>query len=291
MTTKSTSRPTDILKPPPRKSGQSKSRARLSRRALDEFPDTWVTIIEAGDEWPFIDPDANGLIDPEPSFQDYPNKPEDLPADIEPFSEDEPWGKMSTETGREYEEFSHYRAQGLTRTKSATATHFGVKGSTISYLAKNRNWEARVQAWDLYRERVYTRELLLGVQQMAHDHAEVASRGIKALAVALESIANRMETEEGRAEVFDELADLPLKTQLALAQKSAAVIPNLMNAERLSRGLPTEISANLHLHDVRISVQPVDELANILLGLAGPLAVASGPEPGEIEGEIVEDDA
>jgi len=274
-------RPTDILKPSPKPRGRG-NRAALSRQNAIDLPDTWVTIIDAADEWPYLNPDAHGLLNPEVDFSDYPSDPSLLPDDIEPFSEDEPWGKMIAETNREYSQFSHYRAQGLTRTHTATSIHFGVKRTTISLLSKNRNWEARVQAWDLYRERVYTTELLLGVKEMAHTHAEVASRGIKALAI---------ENEGDRQAMFDELAELPVKTQLLLAQKSAAVLPNLMNAERLSRGLPTEISAELHLHDVRVSVQSTDDLANILLGLAGPLSVAQGDQSVEIEAEAIEDDA
>lgn len=255
------------------------------RPSLKDIPEAWQVAVTEAEEWPYVDPDENGLADPDPSFNDYPSDPESLPAEIEPFSEDEPWGQMLNETAREYEFFSHFRSQGITRTKRATARHFEVTPTHISTIATNRNWDARIKAWDDFRERVYTMELILGVKEMAHKHAEIAREGVEALATAFSGIVENMKDEEKKAEFLAEIADLPVKTQLALAQGSARVIPNLMNAERLSRGLPTEISHELHSHEARVTIQTTDDLYDIITAVVGPLAVARSEG---VEEEVIE---
>lgn len=282
--TKRSSRPIDLVAPPPKRVNQGQGSTSSLRANL---PKSWITLFDVADDWPYPDPDSNGLADPESSFIDFPSDPSSLP-EIEPFSEDEPWGKMIAETNRDYELFSHYRAQGITRTKAKTANHFSLKRATVELKAGERNWDARCRSWDDYREKVYTAELILGVKEMAHKHAEIARGGIEALSVAFEAIIESMENPEDREELLAEINSLPIKQKLAIAQRSAQVIPNLMSAERLSRGLPTEISAELHLNETRVTIQTTDDLASILLGLVGPLAVAQSTV---IDGEIVEDDA
>jgi hypothetical protein len=272
-------RPIDVIAKPPLPPVDKRHRSLLG------LTDDWTTALTEAEEWPYPDPDANGLADPEPSFTDYPSDPALVPADIEPFSHDEPWGMMVNESSRAYEEFSHYRSLGITRTRKAVADQFKIARQTVDQMAARYNWDARARAWDEYRERVYTTELLLGVKDMAHKHAEIAREGVEALSIAFSGIIERMKDPEDRAAFIDEIADLPVKTQLALAANSARVIPGLMNAERLSRGLPTEISLDLHQHDARVIVQTTDDLADILLGLSGPLAVARS---GEAEGEIID---
>lgn len=267
------SRPTDILNPPavPR-----------SSRSLAALPDSWQVALTEAEEWPYVDPDENGLADPEPDFNDYPTDPALLPADIIPFSEDEPWGQMVTENSRNYAMFCHYRAQGITRTYQAVAEQFNLNRTYVSELARKKNWNDRVRAWDTYRERVYTAELILGVKEMAHKHAEIARDGIEALAVAFTGIIEAMGDEDSKAAFLAEIAEMPVKSQLLLAQSSARVIPGLMNAERLSRGLPTEISEQHITSDSRVIVQTTDDLYEILTGLAGPLAITQS-EPTEEE--------
>lgn len=281
------SRPVDIIKAPPRITSKGKG----SAVTLRQLPKSWIPIFEAVESWPYPDPDENGLSDPHPAFADFPASPEDLP-DIEPFSEAEPWGKMSAESLHHYRLFDYYRSLNITRTRRAVAEHFGLARMTIEMLAGEKNWDARARAWDEYRERIYTAELLMGVKEMAHSHAETARQGIEALAIAFQAVVEGLEDEDSRAELIAEINDLPVKQKLALAQKSAQVIPNLMNAERLSRGLPTEISASLNLNETRVTIQSTDDLYSVLSGLVGPLIAArSDGESDIVEGEIVEADA
>lgn len=281
LTTYREHRPTDILKKP------ELTGKRPPASVLAHLPEDWTTAITEAEEWPYLDPDDNGLADPEPTFANFPATKKDLPADIEPFSQEEPWGIMFTESSRTYQLFDHYRSLGITRTHRAVADFFDLSRQYVDQVATKFNWETRVRAWDDYRERVYTTELLLGVKEMAHKHAEVAAQGVAALATAFSGIVESMADPDSREAFLAEIAELPVRTQLALAQGSARVIPGLMNAERLSRGLPTEISAELRVSEARVTIQTTDDLADILLGIAGPLAVSRS---GDSEGEIVDVD-
>ncbi len=269
--------PVDLLRPPERQREVASTREALSR-----LPKSWRTVIAKAEEWPFVDPDV--MLDARvPSLNDYPEGDE-VPSDIVPFSEYEPWGKMETETNRDYELFSEYRASGMSRTYTATGKHFGISQSYISKTAQKHDWVDRVRSWDQYREQIYTTEVIESVRKMAHDHAGIANRGIKALSMVFDELIDRMENDPLHEE---ELATIGFRSLFALAEKAARAVPNLMNAERLSRGLPTEISASITVKENRIVIQTTEELAEIIQGLGGVLdAVGEEIEDAEI---IIED--
>lgn len=266
------------------------TRTKEEEEVLARLPASWRTTIEASEEWPFVDPDE-AMSKPDPSFSDYPA--DSAPPEIIPFSEFEPWGMMDEETDRDYELFSYYRAMGLTRTQAETARHFGISQTYINKISSKRNWDERVRAWDQYREQVYTTEVIEGVRKMAKDHADIASKGIRALSKIFDELLKRV--EDPTEMDMNELEELSFRGVFSLAEKAAKAIPNLMNAERLSRGLPTQLSAHVVVKDTRVTIQTTDELAEIVFGLQSVLSPPgeNGDEPGneeviEVEGTEVE---
>lgn len=189
--------------------------------------------------------------------------------DASPYSAAEPWGLMDGESSHEYQYFAHYRAQGLGRVKNRVATHFEVSPAAIYRVAEKNDWDNRCRAWDVYREQIYTAERIEETRDMAKVHANIARKGIIALASAWEHLVGRMEADPELWKA--ELEEIPTKQLIVLAQRSAQVLPNLMNAERLSRGMPTELISTHSTVDQRITVQTTDELALILGGLFGAL--------------------
>lgn len=175
---------------------------------------------------------------------------------------------MEGETEREYQLFSYYRALGLGRVKSEVSDHFEVAAPYIYRTAKANDWDGRVRAWDIFRERIYSAELIEETREMAKVQASIARKGLMALGSAFEELVTRMENPEVWQE---ELAEIPTKQLMMIAQRSAQVIPNLMNAERLSRGMPTEITATHTTVDHNVNVQTTDDLAAILTGLFGAI--------------------
>lgn len=175
---------------------------------------------------------------------------------------------MEGETEREYQLFSYYRSLGLGRVKTEVAKHFEISNVHIYRTAKANDWDGRVRAWDIFRERIYTAELTEETREMAKVQASIARKGLMALGSAFEELVSRMEDPERWQ---DELAEIPTKQLMMIAQRSAQVIPNLMNAERLSRGMPTEITATHTTVDHNVNVQTTDDLAAILTGLFGAI--------------------
>jgi len=234
---------------------------------LSKLPPSWRTALGKAEEWPFVDPDVM-LATQVPSFGDFPAD-DSVPDDIIPFSEFEPWGKMEDETGRDYELFSYYRASGLSRSQSATARHFGITQPYVGRVAARCNWLDRVDAWDKYREQVYTTQVIDGIRKMADDHAQIASKGIKALSIAFDKLLERMEGDDPAWQ--NEIDELSFRTLFSMVERSGRVLPNLMGAERLSRGLPTELTAQVIIKENRVVVQSTEDLAQIVQGLQSVL--------------------
>lgn len=284
-----TLRPGDVLRAPDGIIGELAPTPRVRREeALAQIPKSWRTVLARADEWPFPDPDTM-LVTATDSFADYPTEPEDLPAEIVPFSDFEPWGKMEEETNRDYELFSHYRALGLSRTFAAVAKHFSISQTYVSKVAHKHGWLDRVDEWDKYREKVYTSEILDKTKKMAEEHAKISAKGVRALSIAFDELLERIDSEDPLH--LEEMSQLSLKSLYAMVEKAARVLPNLMNAERLSRGLPTELSTHMVVREDRIVLQTTDDLINVVEGL-GLIMQNSLPEPEEIievEGEEIEE--
>jgi hypothetical protein len=123
---------------------------------------------------------------------------------------------------------------------------------------------------------------------MAEEHTEITQKGIKALSIAFDELLRRIESGDDLHE--REMGELSFRALYGLVEKAARVLPNLMNAERLSRGMPTELTAQVVMREDRIIVQTTDDLAEIIQGL-GAVISASQPEEEEIDlDEIVIED-
>lgn len=258
----------------------------------DNLPKTWTEAINDAGEWPFVDPDVM-LEEEVDSFGEFPNDPEELPEGIIPYSEYEPWGKMQEETDRDYELFSYYRAFGLGRSYGEVARHFGISQPYVSKRANKHDWIDRVRAWDEHRERIYTSTVLEKTKKMAENHAGIAAKGIAALSLVFDEILERAEKDPELHKL--ELQDLSFRGLFTLADKAARALPNLMNAERLSRGLPTELTADIQIKENRVVVQSTEELSEIVAGLFNVLDTGDGKGVsdeflGIEDAEVVEDD-
>lgn len=222
--------------------------------------------------WPYVNPDEAMYAPDIPNETQHPGwdiiqiDPETEP----PFSESEPWGRMEGETEREFRWFCYYRSLGMGRKKSDVARHYEVSTAAVSSVVKKNDWDDRILAWDRYREREYTQKVIENVHAMAAHHAEIASRGILALSNAFEALIKRISQDPKKFE--EEIGEMPIRQLFGLAQKSAQVIPNLMNAERLSRGMPTEITKNLTVEEHTVTIQTTDQLAEIVHALTGVIS-------------------
>ena len=242
------------------------------------IPPAWRTFFDGTDAVTFPTP-ADALNTPTPT----PMAPSLSPT--LPYSSHEPWGRMEGVSDHHHEWFLYFCSLGLTRTRQKVADRFSVSNTSVSKVARAEDWDNRASSWDQFRERQYTIEMLDQTRQMARDHARIAADGIRALGVAFDAIVSRMNTDpEG---FNDSLNDLSPRVLLAIAQRSAQVIPQLMSAERISRGLPTELTASISVIDQRVTIQGTDDLLDILHSVFGTLPSRSdNDDGGEFQGEI-----
>jgi hypothetical protein len=139
-----------------------------------------------------------------------------------------------------YRAFLTYRDLGLgVRSIPATAKVLGLSqrsGQVGAWSSRNR-WRERVNAWDGELERQKQIALTEEIQKMVQRHVAVAQSYVTTLMEPAREMARRLKDPQ-----FRDLEDLPTAQLLTLAARCASVIPNLMKAERLSRGEPIVVA-------------------------------------------------
>lgn len=204
----------------------------------------------------------------------------------------EPWGQLPDEPERSFEMFKWYRDQGLTRTIKATAEHFGVKAVGVSNdYASPYRWRDRARAFDDHEDRVYRLSLDRAVREMAERHASSMAEGLQALTAPFIALQKRIEIDP--EEFWEDLANTDAKRLIELAVKVGRVLPAMMGAERLARGLPSEITkvegSIEHDHIHRADRGQIEQIVAALES-AGALDVGSGARQLGPPGEPADDE-
>ncbi len=216
----------------------------------------------------------------------------------------EPWDRQEDESDYMWELFKHYRNYGLKRSYRETAEwvmnnkarwvdHKKVKVGlsytkpNISSYGRKHRWRERVFKYDQEQERLYQLARSESIREMADRHAANIVDAIEGLMVPTRALAVAMEEDE---DFLSKLSNTNANKLVAMVTSAARTMPNLMNAERLARGMPTEIIGGTveHQHVVVERDQIGEVLA--ILGQAGVLAVGQPDSgPGEIvDAEVVE---
>jgi len=184
-----------------------------------------------------------------------------------------PWAQLDTESPRAYALFRAYLSQPRSeRTQTAVARRFDISTASVSSTAGKYEWTLRARKWDEARDRIYQAQVLDKMREMGERHGDKLERAIEAIAAPLEAMASRIEKNPDA--VMAELEDKDIAYLHNLAVKSARALPQLMQTERLARGLPTEITANIHSGVVEhVHTPDLSEVATILQGLADAGAI------------------
>lgn len=215
---------------------------------------------------------------------------------IPPAEYRQPWDRQEGESEYLYSQFLYYRDLGPGRTVAATHKHFngetkkvksgksaGSKQQGISYAtSKKFNWKARALSWDNDQERQYQLARSEAIRDMVARHEEQVVEAIDALMVPVKALNEAMQDED----FVHSLSKTDAKKLVQMANQSARTIPSLMSAERLARGMPTEIVGGTidHNHVVTIERDQIGEILEVLAG-AGVLDVG---DPDFETGEIVD---
>lgn len=203
---------------------------------------------------------ADAEIEPAEKLTDpgevSPTELANLPADYV-----EPWSRLEEENDRAWELFRYFRELGIGRTIADTAAHFEISvGYLHNKFTARFDWRMRVAAWDRHCDRVYRLDLQDQVREMAKRHANQIVGSLEALSIPFMALRKKMEDPD----FIDTLSDMDFRRVFDLAVKSGRILPSLMSAERLARGMPTEIVQTegeiQHVH----TLDGVDQLAGVL---------------------------
>lgn len=152
----------------------------------------------------------------------------------------EPWEQLPQESAKAFEAFVLYRdmppsARGLSNVGKVLS-----KSTTLmSRWSSAYLWVDRCRAFDRFRDLTKQAKLEQEYERMAERHSTQAQAIAQALMLPAQQLLKRL-SEDPEA-LYDELSAMELAEQLTLMSRMAAVWPNVMKAERLSRGQPTEV--------------------------------------------------
>ena len=214
--------------------------------------------------------------------------PEDLKrGDIElvpvPSEYREPWDRRDGESELDYARFLHYRDQGPGRTVIASHIHFfgerelspttrypnGTRRAISYETSKKGDWKARAAQWDEDQERQYQLARSQAIREMVSRHEDQVERAIDSLMVPIEALSLAIQTDP---DFMSNLSKQDARKLISISNQAARTIPSLMSAERLARGMPTEIVGGTvdHRHVVSVERDQIGEILEVLAG-AGQL--------------------
>lgn len=200
-----------------------------------------------------------------------------------------PWHQQPEESQLLYSYFVHYRDSGPSRTVRATAEYFN---KSYTYFTNNISgqyrWVARAAAYDRREEELYQVRKQQAIREMADRHAAQIVQSLRAAGVVFDVLAEGVES----GELHDEIRAMSAKEKLSLANRTARVVPVLMAAERLARGMPTEIREVSGEIEHKVSYVQPDQLGDIvdILAAAGelPRLGGSGEADSVDDAEVIE---
>ncbi len=205
-----------------------------------------------------------------------------------------PWDRQPNETDYMWDLFTHFRESGLQRSLVKTTRYVVDKGLrnrtkttkksfTVRDYSVKHKWQSRCLAYDKEQERLYQLARSEAIREMVERHEGVIEAAITGLMTPINALNRAMEDD---AEFISNLSKTDAKKLIDLSNRAARTIPSLMAAERLARGMPTEIVGGVVEHQVVVSVER-NQIGEVLaaLGEAGVIDVGI---PGGDAGEIVD---
>ena len=147
------------------------------------------------------------------------------------------WERQPGESAKAYNFFCRYRDMGYERSYAKVAREVGKAHITIAKMANRWNWVKRVQAHIDEMEKVRYQLETKAIADMVRRHSEHAQAIETSLMLPIKIFINKMKNEELR-----ELNNMNTAELMKLVFNVADRFPNIVNTERKSRGVPTEIS-------------------------------------------------
>jgi hypothetical protein len=189
----------------------------------------------------------------------------------------EPWDQRADESTVAYADFCVYRDLGPQRSQQKAAKALGKTRQHLSIVSSRHDWVDRAGAWDLEQDR--QRRLAMQAENVAaaRRHAQQMQGALQALSLPNLEVLRRVAQDQ------DLLHKMPFEQLLDLAVKASRVLPRLVVADRLSRGMSTENVE--HGGSVEVHHERADRMSDAELDefLARTLGQAQLPAPEDVD--------
>lgn len=166
-----------------------------------------------------------------------------------------PWEQQEGETPRAFGGFQVYKDLGPSRSLNATAESlFGKKKAktqlrTVSRWSSQWRWVDRARAWDRFATRQQNQANLKERRRQGREAAQWQADQARALMAVCLAPADALQKKIAKAASGKGLEDLGLKDLGWLTLTAGKIMPGLIKAERLARGMDDEADDGLTVEE------------------------------------------
>jgi len=185
-----------------------------------------------------------------------------------------PWDRLVEEAkDTHWILFEHYRDSGLGRSIAETVRWFNEHGGTpeqatitldgVYKISSRYRWNERVVSWDEEQERLYQLARSQATREMVDRHQDQIEEALEGLMVPIRALNMKLQNDPN---FIEELSNTSAKRLITLASSSARTMPALMSAERLARGMPTEVVGGTVSvdHNLKVERDHIGEVLDVL---------------------------
>ena len=156
------------------------------------------------------------------------------------------WERIPGETDKAFKAFCVYRDLRQNRSFSALLDRLGKKSKTqFAVWSKKYNWQVRVRAFDDDEDRKNRMRQQESIQKMNERQAQQAETIQKILFLPVTAMSDRLrKNKDNKTPAIEDLNKLNTLELIELIGQLSKSYGNLVNIERIARGVPTEIGRN-----------------------------------------------
>lgn len=163
--------------------------------------------------------------------------------------ESNPWDKLPEESDKVFAMFTAYKdMQG--RQLSKTAVLFGMSPANVYNYSQKFNWKERVHEWDLFLDKKKQEAKLKAIEEMIERHSQHSMAAENAIMVPVKAFLQKIRNDQT-------INNMDVEKLYNLVLQASDRLPKLVDIERKSRGVPTEINrSNLDLTTNGEAIRP-----------------------------------
>lgn len=172
----------------------------------------------------------------------------------------QPWEMQEGESAKAFEAFTVYRDLGPNRSFTKAGAILNKSNQLMSRWASAYKWQMRVMAWDAELDRIKRELKFKEIEDMHQRHAKHAQSIETSAMVPIQSFLKKVQKLQRTNEETD-FDKMNIRDLFKLVKDIAHLMPKIMDAERKSRGEPTDINS-LKIDLSKLSDDELKLLAN-----------------------------